>query len=186
MDRGVGPPWGHFFFCFPRAVRRGGGFRYARAVSSAEPAQPPVSPTFVQEIVVGADVIDELDHVSNVAYVGWIQEVAKAHSAAVGWDGAAYFAIGSVFVVRRHEIEYLAPVRKGERVRLSTWIQTWSAVTSERHTHIEKVDGGGSVVRAKTLWAMIDFATGRPRRIPAEIREAFAREPGATPGAAAR
>lgn len=142
-----------------------------------EPGAPPVSPTFVQDLVAGPDVIDELDHVSNIAYLRWVQEAAKAHSSAVGWDGPAYFAIGSVFVVRRHEIEYLAPVREGERVRVSTWIQTWSAVTSERHTHIDRPDGA-PVVRAKTLWAMIDFATGRPRRIPAEIRAAFAEEPG--------
>ena len=118
--------------------------------------------------------IDELDHVSNVAYVGWIQDVAKAHSAAVGWDSPAYFALGAVFVVRRHEIEYLAQVREGERVALTTWIEKWSAVTSERHTRITKVEGGADVVRAKTLWAMIDFATGRPRRVPKEIRDAFA------------
>jgi acyl-CoA thioesterase FadM len=56
----------------------------------------------------------------------------------------------------------------------STWIQSWSAATSERYTHIDKADGGAPVVRAKTQWAMIDFATSRPRRIPVEVREAFA------------
>lgn len=144
---------------------------------SAEPESAPVSPTFEHEVVAGDSVIDELEHVSNVAYVGWIQDVAKAHSAAVGWDSAAYFALGAVFVVRRHEIEYLAPVRKDERVRISTWIQTWSAATSERHTRIVKSDSGVEVVRARTLWAMIDFATGRPRRVPAEVRQAFFSKP---------
>jgi acyl-CoA thioester hydrolase len=148
-------------------------------VPKPEPGAPPASPTFTEERVAGPDVIDELDHVSNIAYLRWVQEAAKAHSAAVGWDSAAYFAIGSVFVVRRHEIEYLAPVREGERVRVSTWIQSWTAVTSERHTHIDRAGDGAPVVRAKTLWAMIDFATGRPRRVPAEIREAFAKEPAA-------
>jgi acyl-CoA thioester hydrolase len=141
--------------------------------ASGEGAAGPASPSFAQEIVAGPSVIDELAHVSNVAYVGWIQDVAKAHSAAVGWDSPAYFAIGAVFVVRRHEIEYLAQVREGERVILTTWIEKWTAVTSERHTRITKADGGAEVVRAKTLWAMIDFATGRPRRVPKEIRDAF-------------
>jgi acyl-CoA thioester hydrolase len=145
-----------------------------RGVTSQEPAEAPASPTFEQEVVATKNMIDELDHVSNVAYVGWIQDVAKAHSAAVGWDGPAYFAAGAVFVVRRHEIDYLSQVREGERVRLVTWIEKWTAVTSERRTRIEKVEGGVEVARAKTLWAMIDFATGRPRRVPAEIREAFA------------
>lgn len=141
--------------------------------SQKEPAGEPASAVFVQEIVAPASAIDELQHVSNVAYVGWIQDVAKAHSAAVGWDGAAYFALGAVFVVRRHEIEYVAQVREGERVRVETWIEKWTAATSERHTRIVKADEGTEVVRAKTLWAMIDFATGRPRRVAKEIREAF-------------
>ncbi len=135
----------------------------------------PGAPTFEYEIVAGASVIDELEHVSNIAYVGWIQEAAKAHSAAVGWDTKAYFDLGVVFVVRRHEIEYLASVREGERVRVSTWIEKWTAVTSERRTRIVRADTGADVIRAKTLWAMIDFATGRPRRVPQEIREAFLR-----------
>jgi acyl-CoA thioester hydrolase len=141
-------------------------------VTAREPGSRPASPTFTLSIVAGKEAIDELSHVSNVAYVGWIQEAAKAHSRAVGYGSAEYFALGAVFVVRRHEIEYLAPVREGEEVRISTWIEAWTAVTSERHTRIERA-GGGDVVRAKTLWAMINFATGRPRRIPTEIREAF-------------
>lgn len=143
--------------------------------AETENASTPESPTFEQEIVAGRDVIDELEHVSNIAYVVWIQEAAKAHSAAVGWDTKAYFDIGAVFVVRRHEIEYLASIREGERVRVATWIEKWSAVTSERHTRIVRADSGAEVIRAKTLWAMIDFATGRPRRVPREIREAFLR-----------
>lgn len=141
-------------------------------MSTEEIVPERVSPAFVMDVVADASVIDELMHVSNVAYVGWIQDAAKAHSAAVGWDGAAYFALGAVFVVRRHEIEYEAPVREGERVRVTTWLEKWSAATSERHTRIEKADGTVAV-RAKTLWAMIDFATGRPRRVPREVREAF-------------
>lgn len=132
----------------------------------------PVSAEFVMDLVADEKVIDELLHVSNVAYVGWIQDAAKAHSAHVGWDGPTYFTLGAVFVVRRHEIEYEAPILQGERVKITTWIERWSAATSERHTRIERQDGTVAV-RAKTLWAMIDFATGRPRRIPREIREAF-------------
>ncbi len=146
-------------------------------MSTKEPASAHASPSFEQEIVADASVIDELSHVSNIAYVGWIQEAAKAHSAAVGWDTSAYFDLGAVFVVRRHEIEYLASIREGERVRVSTWIERWTAVTSERHTRIVRADNGAHVILAKTLWAMIDFATGKPRRVPPEIRDAFSREP---------
>jgi acyl-CoA thioester hydrolase len=122
--------------------------------------------------------IDELQHVSNIAYVRWIQEVAKAHSAAVGLDHAGYVRLGAVFVVRRHDIEYLAPAYAGDAIRLTTWIAKWGAATSERRTRITREGDGRELVRATTVWAFISMETLRPKRIPPELCEAFARLPG--------
>lgn len=102
----------------------------SRAVHAASDERSPASPEFHQQIVAPKSDVDELGHVSNIAYVRWIQEVAKAHSAAVGLDHAAYIGLGAVFVVRRHEIEYLAPAYGGDDVRLITWIEKWTAATS--------------------------------------------------------
>jgi acyl-CoA thioester hydrolase len=122
--------------------------------------------------------IDELLHVSNIAYVRWIQEVAKAHSAAVGLDHAEYVRLGAVFVVRRHDIEYLAPAYAGDAILLTTWIAKWGAATSERRTRITREGDGRELVRATTVWAFISMETLRPKRIPPELGEAFARAPG--------
>src|SRR5262245_23563154 len=97
-------------------------------------------PEFVEELTASPEDVDELGHVSNIAYVRWIQEVAKSHSRAVGWDYPAYTRLGAVFVVRRHQIEYLAPVYVGQRVRMTTWIDGWSAASSERRTRIVRAD----------------------------------------------
>ena len=67
-------------------------------------------------ITAAADDIDELGHVSNLVYLRWVLDAALAHSAAAGWDHAAYRRLGAVFVVRRHEIDYLAPVVAGDEV----------------------------------------------------------------------
>lgn len=115
--------------------------------------------------------IDELGHVSNLVYVRWVQEVAQAHSTAVGWDGAQYREAGAVFVVRRHEIDYVQPVFAGEELQATTWIQWTKAVSSERRTEIARA--GQVVARAATLWAFVDLATGKPRKIPEAIRSAF-------------
>jgi len=117
--------------------------------------------------------IDELDHVSNLVYLRWVQEVAMAHSVHVGWDHPQYRALGAVFVVRRHEIDYVVPVLEGEEVELVTWVAWWKAVSTERRTIIRRVRDGQVVARAATLWAFIDFATGRPRRISHEVKVAF-------------
>jgi acyl-CoA thioester hydrolase len=79
----------------------------------SRPAQPEnlEAPRHRRELVAQPEDIDELGHVSNITYVRWIQLAATEHSAALGWDTAAYRRLGAVFVVKRHEIEYRAGVR---------------------------------------------------------------------------
>jgi acyl-CoA thioester hydrolase len=117
--------------------------------------------------------IDELGHVSNITYVRWIQDAAKSHSAAVGWDSEAYFRHGGVFVVRRHEIDYLAPALLGDRIELRTHVANFTAATSERKTRVVRAADGADLARAITTWVFVSTSTQRPCRIPAEIREAF-------------
>lgn len=134
--------------------------------------EPPEGASSHRVIVTAkASDIDELDHVSNLVYVRWVQEVAQAHSASVGWDHPEYRALGAVFVVRRHEIEYVLPVLEGQELELVTWIAWWRGASSERRTLIKRA--GTVVARAATLWAFIDLTSGRPRRIPPQIVSAF-------------
>jgi acyl-CoA thioester hydrolase len=117
--------------------------------------------------------IDDLDHVSNLVYVRWILEVALAHSDAVGWDGAAYRRLGAIWVVRRHEIDYLQSVVMGDRVAVTTWVEAVKGVSSIRRTSMRRQRDGVEVCRASSTWAVIDLATGKPRRIDEGVRNAF-------------
>ncbi len=118
--------------------------------------------------------VDELGHVSNVAVVRYVQDVARAHSEAVGLDLAAYQAAGVVFVVRRHELDYLRPIMGGDEVRATTWIAEYSGATARR---VVTLDGasGQPLARAETRWALVSISSGRPRRVTPEIVERFAR-----------
>jgi len=115
--------------------------------------------------------IDDLDHVSNVVYVRWLQEAAAAHSGSVGWDLAAYKEEGAVFVVRRHEIDYVAAATCGDALVVETWVEWFRPASSLRCYEIR--DGDRVLVRAKTWWAFINVDTGRPVRIPERISAAF-------------
>lgn len=127
---------------------------------------------FTLDRVVGDDAIDELGHASNIAYLQWIQDVAVAHSEAVGLDYEAYRALGAVFVVRRHEIDYLRPLLRGARMTLRTVIAEVMAAKCVRATEI--VDAAGVVcARARTTWGYVDITTGRPTRIADSVRVAF-------------
>jgi acyl-CoA thioester hydrolase len=126
--------------------------------------------------------IDGLGHASNIAYVRWIQDVAIAHSNAVGLDFAAYQKIGGVFFVRRHEIDYLRPVLRGDRLEVRTWIDSAMAAKCKRATEIvrhlatgpQTADQSGIVVaQSMTTWGYVEIASSRPVRIPEEIRIAF-------------
>src|SRR5204863_4416708 len=118
--------------------------------------------------------IDELGHASNIAYVRWIQDVAVAHSTAVGLDMEAYRRLGGVFIVRRHEIDYVRPVLRGERIELRTWLDSTFAAKSLRATEIVRVSEPQIVAaRAMTTWGFVEMATGRPVRIPESVRTAF-------------
>src|SRR4051812_19549504 len=115
--------------------------------------------------------IDELGHVSNLVYLRWVLDVAMAHTRALGWDYAEYRALGAVFMVRRHEIDYVAQVTLGQELRAETWVDSWKMASCIRKT--ELLHQGKVVARAATTWAMIGLATGRPQRIPDELIALF-------------
>jgi acyl-CoA thioester hydrolase len=122
---------------------------------------------------VTADEIDELGHANNVAFVAWMQAAAVAHSAALGWTPERYLELGMGWVARRHEIEYLRPALAGDELIVETHVADMKKVTSRRVYRILRRSDGELLARAETDWAFVNYATGRPTRIPAEIAGAF-------------
>ena len=115
--------------------------------------------------------IDELGHVGNLVYLRWVLETATAHSVARGWGHAEYLASGTVWVVRRHEIDYLAQVTVGQQLIGETWVDPWKAASCIRRT--ELIRDGVVVARAATTWAFMSIASGRPQRIPEDLKALF-------------
>ena len=115
--------------------------------------------------------IDEVGHVSNLVYLRWVMAVAMEHSRARGWDYPDYKRFGAVFMVRRHEIDYIAQVTVGQALSAETWVDEWRQASCVRKT--ELVRDGKVVARAATTWALISLGSGRPIRIPDELREKF-------------
>jgi acyl-CoA thioester hydrolase len=128
---------------------------------------------FCHDLVVGSDDIDALGHASNVAFIRWIQEVALAHSSAVGFYLEAYRRIGAIFVVVRHEVDYLRPALRGDVIEARTWISTVMAAKCQRSTELVRRSDGKLLARGLTTWGFVELSTGRPRRISEELRVAF-------------
>ena len=114
--------------------------------------------------------IDELGHVNNAAWVRWIQDVAVAHWRAVA---PASHVDAYVWVVIRHEIDYLRAVGPDETVTGRTWVpDPPRGARYDRHVAFTGEDGKVRV-RAKTTWAILDKVTGRPLRVPPEVAAPF-------------
>jgi acyl-CoA thioester hydrolase len=129
-----------------------------------------MKPVFEKRIVAGEGDIDELGHVNNAVWVGWIQEMATSH-----WRAMAPQAHvdAYVWVVVRHEIDYLRAVLPGESVTGRTWVgEAPRGARFDRHVEFLGEDGKPRV-RARTTWAILDKTTGRPLRVPAAVAEPF-------------
>jgi acyl-CoA thioester hydrolase len=127
-------------------------------------------PVFEHRITAQAEHIDELGHVNNAVWVQWIQEVALAH-----WYSVADPAHQDdyIWVVVRHEIDYLRAVVEGETVTGRTWVGE-AAKGARFDREMEFVGDDGKVrVRARTTWAIIDKAAGRPIRVPPDVMAPF-------------
>jgi acyl-CoA thioester hydrolase len=127
-------------------------------------------PTFELTLTAGPEHIDELGHVNNAVWVQWIQQVAVAH-----WGSVANAAHKHAYywVVVRHEIDYLRAAHETDRITARTWVG--EAPQGARFDRFVEFTGphGKTCVRAKTQWAIIDKALGRPIRVPPEVIAPF-------------
>lgn len=138
---------------------------------------PAVSETFTLRRLATPEDIDLVGHVSNMVYLRWVIEVALAHSDAVGLDHAAYKRIGSIFVVRRHELDYRRPCYAGDAVTLCTWVESWRGASSVRRTSIRREKDDTELLAASSLWAYISLERACPQAIPADVRARFEQGP---------
>ena len=123
-------------------------------------------PEFLVPIRIGDADLDAQGHVNNVAFLRFIQDAAVAH-----WLAAAAPELqrGVVWVVRRHEIDYLRPGKPNDELLARTWVGEPSGATWERFTEISRPADGQVLVKARTVWVLLDAVTGRPRRVDARV-----------------
>jgi acyl-CoA thioester hydrolase len=114
--------------------------------------------------------LDAMNHVNNVVYLRWVQEVAAAH-----WFAAATpeQQAGLVWVVMRHEIDYLRPALLGEELVARTWVGELTGARFTRHVEIWRPQDNQLLARARSVWVALDARAGRPRRVDEAVRRRF-------------
>lgn len=129
---------------------------------------------FTRSIEITPDAIDALGHVNNLEYLRWMQDAATSHSAAQGWPLERYIETGMSWFVRSHFIEYVSPAFQGDTLTVHTWVKGMGSRSSPRRYLFRRERDRKTIARAETLWVFVDMRTGRPRRIPQDLQDAFA------------
>ena len=133
---------------------------------------------FYIEVEVEPRHIDDYGHANNAVYLQWCEQVAWAHTDAVGLDFARYRELGRAMAVRRTELHHLAPAFAGDQLRVGNWIvHSDGRLQAQRRYQIQRATDGVTVLRALSHFVCIDLDSGRPRRMPAEFSERYVVEP---------
>ena len=114
--------------------------------------------------------LDDLKHVNNVRYLEWVQEVSKEHWGQLSqpeWNKRY------LWVVRSHHITYHQPALLDQILELTTYVPEAQGPISRRKVEMVLKDSGSRVAECLTEWVLLDAASGRPVRIPEEIRIVF-------------
>jgi acyl-CoA thioester hydrolase len=117
--------------------------------------------------------VDENGHVNNAVYLNWVEHIAAEHAEALGFGRDWSIARGGAWVVRRHDIVYRRPARRGDEVTVTVRVLQVGGVRGRRQTWIRRT--GDDTLLAETMsdWAWVRLSDGRPTAVPGEIVEAY-------------
>ncbi len=122
-----------------------------------------------KSIRVSAQDLDDLQHVNNVRYLEWIQDISKEH-----WQLKAPVELQKelIWVVLSHHIEYKKAAFLDEELLLTTHVARNSGVTSKRIVEITHKERG-LLVKSETVWCLLNASTLKPMRIPEVVMVLF-------------
>ncbi|MDF0716150.1 thioesterase [Muricauda sp. 334s03] len=114
--------------------------------------------------------LDDLNHVNNIRYVEWIQDISKKHWMHVTSEETQK---SMVWVVRNHNITYHKSAVLGNTILMNTYIESNKGPISTRIVEIKNKATDELLVKAVTEWCLLDAKTFRPKRVPGEIEALF-------------
>ena len=98
----------------------------------------------------------------------WLQETAGRHVVRLGWAIPQLAARGQTWVLARLRLELSGELRHGDEAVVTTWTAGASRVYAVREFRVEN-GRGEAVALATSGWLLVDLASRRPLRPPAEI-----------------
>lgn len=114
----------------------------------------------IKEILITKEHLDQMNHVNNVQYVHWVEEMAKEH-----WDILRHNTnyVDDFWFLTDHHIQYKKQVYEGDILMVKTYPQKPDGIRQPRKVEFYKNDE--LMVDSKTLWVLIDKDTQKIKRI---------------------
>lgn len=125
---------------------------------------------FEKTITVVEDDLDQLNHVNNVRYVQWVQDMAETH-----WlQNASKTILDQFFwVLVSHKIDYKNQAVLGDELKLKTYVSSSEGFFSIRQVEIYNASNDKLLVKSETKWCLMDLKRKRPSKIPSELATLF-------------
>ncbi len=113
-----------------------------------------------KEIIVTEQHLDQNNHVNNVQYVHWVEEIAVEH-----WETLKHLTLypKDYWVMVDHHIQYKKQLFLGDTVLVKTYPQSPEGIRQPRK--VEFYCNGELVVDSRTLWVLCDIETHKIKRI---------------------
>jgi acyl-CoA thioesterase FadM len=127
-------------------------------------------------------VIKTCSTAQNGSIDGYLNQAVLLSSAGeCGWQAIAHHnwpvermvAEKTAILVRRNQIEYLAPIKGGEDIEISTWISDVKRSTALRHYRIQRVSDGRVLSNIHALGVWVNLQSGLPVRFSKQFLEDF-------------
>jgi len=133
-----------------------------------------VATPYIETRIVDESEIDGFNHVNNLIYLQWCNEVAWSHSKVLGLNFADYQRLNAGLVVRKHELEYLASAKLGDTVALGTWISANDhRLRVHRRYQLFDVATKTLLLQGETEFVCIGMKVQRAKRMPQEFIDAY-------------
>ena len=126
------------------------------------------NPFVIQRRVEWMD-LDVYEHVNNVIYVNYAEEVAAQEMSARGWSPVRLAEAGLGVVTKRVHIQYLSMAEWGETLTVSTHPLNIHETGGSRYVGIARANGS-SVAECILDWELVDRQSGEARPLPASLR----------------
>ena len=131
-----------------------------------------MSHRYILKVKVIKDHLDDLNHVNNVQYLIWSQEIAKSHWQKINNK----IKIEGVWMVRSHEVEYRLGAYLNDEIRIETHIENIRGPLSYRIVEFYNNKTAQLIVSCRTQWCYVNLASRKPINVSTKIQNLFLKE----------